>query len=184
MGKYQKPSTESKKFPRRNYRRWGRRGDFILFFAFFLGTLLFGFVVTVKGQVADSPGARATLLRSVEKSPVRLYQVVSETVREVTAYNVGDRSQTDEHPCIGASGDNLCSRLERGEKICALNGVPLGTILVIQNYGECIVMDRMNSRYRNRVDIAMKVSELGKARKFGLQRLNVEILEEVRTTEN
>jgi len=99
----------------------------------------------------------------------------SVTVREVTAYNVGDPSQTDESPCIGAGGDDLCIRLER-ENICAANFVPLGTKLHIEKFGECLVMDRMHGRYRNRVDIAMRSGERKRALLFGKQRLRVHIL--------
>ncbi len=99
----------------------------------------------------------------------------SSTVREVTAYNVGDPTQTDESPCIGAGGDDLCLHLEK-ENICAANFVPLGTRLLIEKFGECLVMDRMHGRYRNRVDIAMGVGERKRALLFGKQRLRVKSL--------
>jgi hypothetical protein len=57
-------------------------------------------------------------------------------VREVTAYNVGVREQTSEHPCLGATGRNLCRLVEQGLKICAANFVALGSILHIEGYGE------------------------------------------------
>jgi len=103
-------------------------------------------------------------------------EIVSATIRIVTAYNVGDPSQTDDTPCIGAANTNLCEALTRGEKHCAANFVPLGTVLFVQNYGRCLVSDRLNSRYPNRVDIAMTLQEKQRAIKFGVQRLNVEIL--------
>lgn len=97
------------------------------------------------------------------------------TIREVTAYNVGDISQTDDSPCISANGENICEALEKGYKRCAANFVPIGTDLIIQNYGECKVTDRMNSRYKNRVDIAMTLEEKERAINFGLQRLLVTV---------
>jgi len=99
-----------------------------------------------------------------------------ETVRVVTAYNVGDRSQTDDTPCIDASNSNICLALDRGEKRCAANFVPLGTQLHIQNYGTCTVTDRMNRRYKNRVDVAFPKHEKSKALKFGKQKLYVEVI--------
>jgi len=105
-----------------------------------------------------------------------LYSVVTETIREVTAYNVGDPLQTFGNPCESASGENICAALNAGHKRCAANFVPLGTMIKIAEFGVCKVTDRMNIRYKNRVDIAMKKHEKKKALKFGIQKLNVQIL--------
>lgn len=102
--------------------------------------------------------------------------VLETRVREVTAYNTGDRNQCDDDPCISANGRNICQAIARGEKQCAANFVPLGTRLLIENYGEFLVTDRMHPRFKNRVDIAMAKSEIKKARQFGLQRLKVTVL--------
>ncbi|MEE9496355.1 MAG: hypothetical protein V3V39_07495, partial [Desulfobacterales bacterium] len=53
---------------------------------------------------------------------------------------------------------------------------PFGTQLYIAHYGVCTVTDRMNRRYRNRVDIAMKVTEKDKALQIGFKKLKVTIL--------
>jgi hypothetical protein len=37
-------------------------------------------------------------------------------------------------------------------------------------------LNRMNKRYKNRVDIAMKLNEKAKALKFGIQKLKVQIV--------
>ncbi len=100
-------------------------------------------------------------------------KVLEGTIREITAYNVGIVWQTDDSPCIGASGDNICQLLDQGVKVCATNFVPLYSELEIENYGRCVVLDRMNSRYKNRVDIAMKSNEVVRAIKFGKQNLKV-----------
>lgn len=97
-------------------------------------------------------------------------------VLEVTAYNVGVREQTSETPCIGAVGQDLCQKVAQGEKICAANFVDLGTILHIEGYGECLVLDRMHKRFPYRVDIAMREDEIAEAREFGLQRRFVAML--------
>jgi 3D (Asp-Asp-Asp) domain-containing protein len=101
---------------------------------------------------------------------------VGASIREVTAYNVGDPKQNHGNPCISANGENICVALNLGLKRCAANFVPFGTQLYIDHYGVCTVTDRMNRRYRNRVDIAMKVTEKDKALQFGLKKLNVTIL--------
>jgi 3D (Asp-Asp-Asp) domain-containing protein len=104
----------------------------------------------------------------VENSTPRL-------VREVTAYNVGVKGQTSSRPCLGATGENLCRLVARGLKVCAANFVAPETILNIEGYGECIVLDRMNRRFAHRVDIAMRKDEVDRALEFGIQRLHVEI---------
>lgn len=103
-------------------------------------------------------------------------EVVSETIRIVTAYNAGDPAQNQGDPCISANGENLCQALSEGKKRCAANFVPLGTKLYVDKYGIFVVTDRTNKRYRNRVDIAMKLDEIHKAKQFGKKRLNVKIL--------
>jgi 3D (Asp-Asp-Asp) domain-containing protein len=97
-------------------------------------------------------------------------------VREVTAYNVGVREQTGDDPCIGAMGHNLCSLVAQGLKVCAANFVDPETILHIEGYGECVVLDRMHRRFAHRVDVAMKENEVGKALEFGLQQRYVEVI--------
>lgn len=96
-------------------------------------------------------------------------------VREVTAYNVGRRKQTSDQPCIGATGRNLCRLVAQGLKICAANFVEPDTILHIEGYGECVVLDRLNRRFSHRVDIAMRGDEVDKALEFGVQRRHVEV---------
>ena len=116
------------------------------------------------------------------KSPMLIhknqqYLVKSETIRVVTAYNAGDPRQTDDTPCISANGENICTALAKGKKRCAANFVPLGSRIYVEKIGVCLVSDRTNKRYRNRVDIAMQRKEIHKARQFGRQKLNVKILD-------
>jgi 3D (Asp-Asp-Asp) domain-containing protein len=107
---------------------------------------------------------------------VAIYEEVSKTVREATAYNVGEPNQTDGSPCITADGTNACDELAQDEKICAANNLPLGTKLYVKGFGICTVKDRMNSRYESRIDLAMQVHEKERAVKFGLQNLEVSVL--------
>jgi len=96
-------------------------------------------------------------------------------VREVTAYNVGVRGQTGDEPCIGATGRNLCRLVARGLNVCAANFVDPETILHIEGYGDCVVLDRMNRRFPHRVDIAMKKDEVDTALEFGIQQRHVKV---------
>jgi len=119
---------------------------------------------------------KALLASETEQGKEIIVKRSSSTAREVTAYNTGDISQTDNSPCISANGENICLALEKGYKRCAANFVPFGTILMIEGFGDCMVTDRMNSRFKNRVDIAMKADEKERAIKFGKQNLAVEII--------
>lgn len=98
------------------------------------------------------------------------------TIREITAYNVGDSYQCDDTPCISASGDNICKLLANNINVCAANWIPFGTKLEIEGLGKCIVLDRMNKRNANKIDWAMKANEKQKAIQFGRQRRVVRII--------
>ena len=113
----------------------------------------------------------------------KMFIVKQQTIRYVTAYNVGDENQTDDTPCIGAANTNICEALDRGEMHCAANFVKLGTKLHVDKIGVCTVTDRMNKRYRNRVDIAMPKDKYKEALLFGRQKLMVKVLYELKTGE-
>lgn len=151
-------------------------------FALMILVVVAVFVNTGKTQKAvDEILEEVKEVDRIEQVEINQPEIVSQTIREVTAYNVGDPNQTDETPCIGAySKVNLCEEVKKGVGVCACNSVPLGTRLLIENdFGwsfECIVWDRMNSRYTNRVDIAMDISEKDRALNFGTQNLIVKVL--------
>ena len=71
--------------------------------------------------------------------------------RTITAYNSVE-DQTDDTPCISASGLNVC---ETEKEICATNEFPFGTRLLIDDKIICEVQDRTNSRYSHRIDLLM-----------------------------
>jgi 3D (Asp-Asp-Asp) domain-containing protein len=126
-----------------------------------------GLVYSVKAEM-NTPHSRR--YRTFSSRPIKY------RVRLVTAYNVGDPFQTDTTPCIGAGDGNLCRAVARGEKVCAANFVPLNTYLYIRGYGVYRVADRLNSRFKNRVDIAMASHQKDKAREFGVKYLAVSVL--------
>ena len=71
--------------------------------------------------------------------------------RTVTMYTSAPE-QTDSSPCISARGHNICELWDRGYNLCASNAFAIGTILRIDKLEECIVLDRMASKYPNRID--------------------------------
>lgn len=100
-------------------------------------------------------------------------------IKGISAYNVGDINQTDGDPCTSANGENICLALELGYKRCAANFVPFGTILEVSGFGQCMVTDRMNSRYQNHVDIAFKVTEKKEALQLGRRKLEVKLVKKI-----
>ena len=92
----------------------------------------------------------------------------------VTGYT-SHAAQTDSTPCIAADGSDICARYARGEKICATNDWPMGSILTVESMGTCTVADRMNRRYTGtgRVDWYFGM-DIGAARKHGIKNLFVE----------
>ena len=131
-------------------------------------------LILTKGSTTLADQAPDIDVFRINRVPVaKQIDVNRETVRNVTAYNVGDPRQTHSKPCIGASGDNLCKLVEKGVNVCAANFVPLKSKLYVDKVGECVVLDRMNSRFGNRVDLAMEKRQHRQAVKFGVQRLNV-----------
>ena len=146
-------------------------------------TILLAFVIAVvflwmgsRINMPDplTPGVGSEIM-TVNTQAVFVENPIPGLVREVTAYNVGVRGQTSDEPCIGATGQNLCRLVARGLKICAANFVDPETILDIEGYGECVVLDRMNRRFTHRVDIAMRKDETDRALEFGIQRRYVEV---------
>jgi 3D (Asp-Asp-Asp) domain-containing protein len=91
----------------------------------------------------------------------------------MTAYT-SEVWQTDDTPCITASGLDLC---ERGiENVVAANFLPLGTrVRIPELFGDRVfyVEDRMNKRYHYKMDVWML--ELEDAKQFGLQFATVEV---------
>jgi len=128
------------------------------------------------GDRPASPGSSgpAAEIKKAGQEVAAAGKKVTGIIREVTAYNVGVREQTSDTPCIGAGGHNLCRMLERNVKVCAANFVALGTILMIEKFGECVVLDRMHRRFAHRVDVAMREHEIEEALEFGRQRRIVE----------
>ena len=85
----------------------------------------------------------------------------------VTAYNTVS-AQTDASPCIAADGTNICGV---SECVVANNALPFGTVIELEKFGDCVVRDRLNSRYgAERVDVSFD-KDIAGAKRFGVQHL-------------
>jgi 3D (Asp-Asp-Asp) domain-containing protein len=96
-------------------------------------------------------------------------------IMEISAYNLVE-SQCDNSPLIGVFGDNLMELMDQGIRVCASNAFLRGTKLQIHGFGECVVMDRMNSKYKNHVDICMRM-DVEQALSFGRRNLRVSVID-------
>ena len=107
------------------------------------------------------------LPESQEAPPRRTYTI------PMTAYT-SEPGQTDDSPCITASGLDVCERDE--ENVVAANFLPLGTrVRIPELYGNRVfyVEDRMNARYNYKMDIWMKQKH--DAKKFGVKYTTIEV---------
>jgi len=82
--------------------------------------LWMGSVIDVPTPSASGSGSKTM---PIDRHAESVGRQSSGVVREVTAYNVGVKGQTNDEPCIGATGRNLCRLVARGRKICAANFV-------------------------------------------------------------
>lgn len=105
---------------------------------------------------------------------VDIFEVAYTKKTTITAYS-STPDQTDSTPCITANGFDVCKHGE--ENIIAANFLPFGAkVRIPDHFGDkiFIVQDRMNSRYKNRVDLWMK--DRLSAKKWGIKYAQVEIL--------
>ncbi|MEZ7820678.1 MAG: hypothetical protein QMB51_00040 [Patescibacteria group bacterium] len=103
-------------------------------------------------------------------------KIADSYIATVTSYN-SESGQTDDSPCIAASGVDVCKR--NVEDIVATNDLPFHTkILIPEYFGDQIfyVEDRMNARYTgtDRLDIWMKNKTDSK--NFGAKVLKIIVL--------
>ncbi len=105
--------------------------------------------------------AGVLLLGNITKAQVR------ELVVTATAYN-SLREQTNDQPNIAAWGD----RLRAGMKVIAVSrdlldlGLTRGSVVSIQGLGDYVVLDKMNRRWRRKIDLYMGVDKPA-ARRWG-----------------
>jgi 3D (Asp-Asp-Asp) domain-containing protein len=127
----------------------------------------------IPATIAKAEESKLEFKNSLPKAEER--KVVRTTYHTLTAYN-SEAAQCWGDPCITANGFNLC---EHGiEDSVAANFLPFGTkIKIPELFGDriFIVRDRMNARYRSRIDIWML--EKQDAKQFGVKVAKVEILE-------
>ena len=135
-------------------------------------TILIITLLTIMGGAFIAPTRLNSHLSDINyrlTTLLALYEPPVASQRIISAYNVGIESQADSSPCIGASNLDLCDYLTT-TTICAANFVPLYTTLHIPALSlDCLVLDRMSTRFPDRVDIAFPADKYQEALEFGIQ---------------
>lgn len=90
---------------------------------------------------------------------------------QTTAYNTLP-GQTDDTPCISASGDNICGRTD---VVACPTYLPLGTMVEIHG-ATYVCLDRTNQRFAHRFDISFD-KDLAGALQYGVQTVEVKIID-------
>lgn len=156
----------------------------MILFVLTIGTyVLFPTIVNADNEVSTTPNDKTVALmvsamqnqtKDFGHLPVAEDATAKRTFHiPITAYT-SDVAQTDDTPCITASGLNLCERNQ--EDIVAANFLPLGTrVRIPELYGDRVfyVQDRMNARYDKHMDIWMR--NYSDAKHFGLQYVEIEV---------
>jgi 3D (Asp-Asp-Asp) domain-containing protein len=156
-----------------------RRGLFLISSFLVLGILISLFLIlNPKNQNYNKTFKKKTafpkylFLQSNTLLPLSplFFQKEKTMIKIVTAY-WPHPSETDETPCISASGMDICQIKKR---ICASNEFPFGTKLLIDGK-VWEVQDRMNPKFSDRIDLFFKnkkeVEDWGK-RKIKVIKLN------------
>jgi hypothetical protein len=117
-------------------------------FAWAIGFGIFGFFVNLKQPILPLGDARGTLASAIGYSALQT-QLHSAVYAYVTGYNTVS-SQTGGHPCIAASGANICGRQDA---IACPRELRFGTVVSIRGRSY-ICEDHTAEKYNSRFDIS------------------------------
>lgn len=156
---------------------------FICCFAFlvFIGFCIFLAISLVYMAAALDPipnYEQQIATSSITIAPTPCFEVVdvsTGTIREASAFN-STPEQTDGNPCQAADQSDICVRYLAGECLIAGNFAKLGSQHYVDGFGVCTLIDRMNRRYSQEVDIYFGM-DVAAAKKFGRRPILVKSLE-------
>ena len=138
----------------------------IMIVILFLTGLLMGLAIS-SGKECPEYFNREDVFLITYNSPILIKE---QTYATITAYNTVPE-QTDNTPCISASGYNICGR---SDVVACPRSIPLGTWVIIdEDYYLCL--DRLALKYDYRFDISFDKDIQG-AKEFGKQIKEVIIL--------
>lgn len=151
-----------------------RRKKRLLYALIILFLVIFSFLSVLEAISSENTYSGLEPIKSSKRwqnEPHTVLQGSGGTSRIVTAYTLGREAETDSDPCVGAANVDLCEMVAFGTRVCAANFVPLWSVLEVEGYGKCIVLDRLNKKHPQRVDIAML--DYQDAVQWGVKKLNV-----------
>ena len=138
----------------------------IMIVILFLTGLLMGLAIS-SGKECPEYFNREDVFLITYNSPILIKE---QTYATITAYNTVPE-QTDNTPCISASGYNICGR---SDVVACPRSIPLGTWVIIdEDYYLCL--DRLALKYDYRFDISFDKDVQG-ALNYGLQYKEITIL--------
>ena len=150
-------------------RKLVHKNKIILTVAVMIGAAVIGITGKLAEREAEANIAPTVNVARIDQ-PKAIDQIPAKSgvIREITMYTSRE-AETDSTPCISADGTDIC---KVDYNVCASNAHKIGQRLEIKGLGECIVKDRMNSRYNNSIDWYAKF-DLERALNFGRQKLEV-----------
>ncbi|TAK03732.1 hypothetical protein EPO34_01040 [Patescibacteria group bacterium] len=93
--------------------------------------------------------------------------VVLEVTASTTGYGVS---------CVGTDGSDVCRLFMDGhERVCGSNMFPIGTVLKLPGYGECVVRNTIHRKSGSRLTVYLGYDH-DAARRWGVQRLPVMVI--------
>ena len=118
------------------------------------------------------PVVDTTPIIHVEK-PLIIKPITYDKKAIATAYTLS-RDETDGSPEIGSNNHNLKEFREKGVQVCASRSLPMHTIIDIEGFGKCEILDRTSKKYSGRIDILM--STKAEAIKFGKREVRYRVI--------
>lgn len=149
---------------------FNNNGRIVLIAALFVAVFCLPKISSWAYEQLNTPGLLAKIQYQIRQEVQPIPKIMT---IYVTAYT-SSPEETDDTPCITASGYNLCEH--NLENVVACNFLPFGTKIIFPDLDPekiYTVVDRMHERFNSRIDIWKKSA--ADARKFGVKKLKVEI---------
>ena len=129
--------------------------------------------------VQSSPKAENEAIPTAYAQEVEMAPEAGRRLSQVTGYT-SRPEETDSNPCESASGFDICKTIDHlknvpADGICATNDYAFGTRIFVDGMGVCVVLDRMNARYKpgtGHIDWYFG-KDLDAAKQFGRKNLRI-----------
>jgi 3D (Asp-Asp-Asp) domain-containing protein len=149
-----------------------KNSDFIILcFLWFLAMVLY-LISAESNQILLKAMTEDMKVKTLSIQQEKIYTLSA----EFSAYTLS-ADETDDTPHIGSRNLNLYKiRPLLNVKICASRDLPLDTLIDIEGIGECLILDKMNIRYKNTGNIDILMDSKLEANNFGRKPLKYNII--------